>query len=45
MIDRYWLALAQEFHLMPWDLDRLTYVQLQGACRAVDEMRRQAEKG
>jgi hypothetical protein len=26
------------FHIMPWDLDKLTVPQLEAACRFVDDM-------
>jgi hypothetical protein len=28
------------FHIMPWDLHRLTAVQLEAACRSIDQMKK-----
>src|SRR6266568_4864232 len=42
-IDRYGLAIAATFHVMPWDLERLTVEQFEAACREIDRMNKRGE--
>lgn len=40
-VARYWPAIAADYHIMPWDLERLTVRQFQDLRYLIDEARRQ----
>jgi len=39
-VARYWPAIAADFHIMPWDLERLTVGQFRTLQYLVDDARK-----